>query len=598
MKADAKQDLNGAILLDGGRVEFRVWAPTANRVTLKLWRNGQTAPEQFQMRRLGSADFGMPDLDEQDADTWMLTTSASPGDLYQYAVGELSVPDPVSRHLPEGVHGRTEIVDPSRFQWTDQDWRGLPLEQYVIYELHVGTFTRSGTFDSAIDRLDHLRDLGITAIEVMPVNAFPGKHNWGYDGVGLYAVQTSYGGPEAFRRFVDEAHRRGLAVMLDVVYNHFGNEGNYLTQFGPYLTEKHQTPWGNAVNYDDEGSDGVRSFIMENALHWIREYHLDGLRLDATQTIKDDSEVHIIREIAESVHELARDLHRTVVVTCETDENDSRYVQPVGEGGFDVDAVWSDDFHHALHVLLTREFAGYYQDFDDPKLLLRALNEGFAFQGEHFKFWKERRGTPAAGIPLPTNIICIQNHDQIGNRAKGERLSALVPRGAHKMMASLLLLAPHTPLIFQGEEYGEENPFQFFTDYGDPVLQKAVSEGRRSEFKDFDFSEVPDPQDIETFERSRQTWATEDRHIEMLNWYKKLLSIRREIVLQSDRTCHAEWIYDRTLNLQVPAENPKLLLSAAMGCELRFEPGADWELLADSNEDDFGVKIWRRASLS
>jgi maltooligosyltrehalose trehalohydrolase len=597
MKTDAKVNLmNGAVLLGDGRVEFRLWAPSINRVTLKLWRNGQSEPERFSMRRLGSADFGMPDLDEPDAETWMLTTLAAPGDLYQFEVGELSVPDPVSRHLPEGVHGRTEIVDPERFVWTDHHWHGIPLEHYVIYELHVGTFTPDGTFDSAIEKLDHLRELGITAIEVMPVNAFPGDHNWGYDGVGLYAVQNSYGGPEAFRRFVNEAHRRGLAVLLDVVYNHLGNEGNYLSQFGPYFTEKHQTPWGSAVNYDDEGCAGVRRFVVENALHWIREYHLDGLRLDATQTIKDDSEVHIVREIAEQVHELASELQRTVVVTCETDENDSKYVLPANEDGFGVDAVWSDDFHHAVHVLLTRESFGYYQDFSDPKLLTRALSDGYAFQGEHFRYWKDRRGTSAEGIPLPTNIICIQNHDQIGNRAKGERLSALIPRGAHKMLAAILLLAPHTPLLFQGEEYGEENPFQFFTDYGDPHLQKAVSEGRRSEFKDFDFSEVPDPQDRETFERSRLTWATEDRHHSMLAWYKNLLRIRHEFVSKSKRTCRAEWIDQRTLKMQVPADDPKLLVAASFAGELRFDPGSEWEPLADSNENNFSVRIWHRAA--
>jgi maltooligosyltrehalose trehalohydrolase len=316
--------------------------------------------------------------------------------------------------------------------------------------------------------------------------------------------------------------------------------------------------------------------------------------LDATQTIKDDSEVHIIREIAEQVHELAAELHRTVVVTCETDENDSKYVLPASQGGFGVDAVWSDDFHHAIHVLLTRESSGYYQDFGDPNLLTRALTDGYAFQGEHFRYWKDRRGTSAEGIPLPTNIICIQNHDQIGNRAKGERLSALIPRGAHKMLAAILLLAPHTPLLFQGEEYGEENPFQFFTDYGDPVLQKAVSEGRRSEFKDFDFSEVPCPQETETFERSRLTWANQDRHRSMLAWYKKLLSIRREIVVKSDRTCRAEWIDKRKLKMQVPANDPKLLLVAAFDDELRLDPGSEWELLAESSENNFSVRIWSR----
>jgi maltooligosyltrehalose trehalohydrolase len=595
MKAGAQVEWNGAVLLDKDQVEFRLWAPAANQVTLKLWRKGQSQPEQFRMRRLGSADFGMPDFDESDADTWMLTTAASAGDFYQYQIRELSIPDPVSRHLPEGVHGRTEIVDASLFKWTDQAWRGIPLEQCVIYELHIGTFTALGTFDAAIEKLNHLRELGITAIEVMPVHAFPGKHNWGYDGVGLYAVQTSYGGPEAFRRFVDAAHAHGLAVLLDVVYNHFGNEGNYLSQFGPYFTDKHQTPWGAAINYDDEGSESVRSFIVENALYWIREYHLDGLRLDAVQTIKDDSEIHIVREISDRLHQLARELQRTVLVTCETDENDSKYVLPASKGGFGVDAVWSDDFHHAIHVLLTRESAGYYQDFDDPKLLTRALNEGYGFQGEHFQFWKDHRGTPAAGIPLPTNIICIQNHDQVGNRAKGERLSELAPRGALKAVAAISLLAPHTPLLFQGEEYGEENPFQFFTDYGDPVLQKAVAEGRRAEFKDFDFSEVPDPQHPDTFHRSRLQWPQSDAHLDLLAWYKQLLQIRREFVVASERTCRAEWTDDRTLKMQVPAVNPRLLLTAALGCELRYLPDAGWEPLLDSNEDGFSVKIWRRA---
>jgi maltooligosyltrehalose trehalohydrolase len=598
MKADSKVDLNGAVLLDNGQVEFRVWAPAPERVSLKLWRRGSNDPQTFEMRHLGSSDFGMPDFDEPDADTWMLTTEAAPGDLYQYQIGDLSIPDPISRHLPEGVHGRTEIVDPSKFKWSDASWRGIPLEQFVIYEMHIGTFTAEGTFDSAVTRLDYLHDLGITAIEVMPVNAFPGRHNWGYDGVGLYAVQNSYGGPEAFRRFVDEAHKHGLAVLLDVVYNHFGNEGNYLSQFGPYFTDKHRTPWGSAINYDDEGNAAVRKFVVENALYWIREYHLDGLRLDAIQTIKDDSDLHIVREISERVHELSRELNRTVVVTCETDENDAKYVLPVSKGGFGVDAVWSDDFHHAIHVLLTSESSGYYQDFGDPKLLTRALSEGYAFQGEHFKFWKDNRGTPATDVPLPANIICIQNHDQIGNRAKGERLSALVPGGAQKMMAAILLLAPHTPLLFQGQEYGEENPFQFFTDYEDPVLQKAVSEGRRSEFKDFDFSEVPDPQHPETFQRSCLTWANDGRHRDMLEWYRKLLRIRRDIVLESDRTCRAEWIDDRTLKMQVPAENPRLLISAGLGCELRYIPGAGWEPLAECSEDDYCIRIWQRAPLA
>lgn len=590
VRTDLQVNLAGATMR-GSQVEFRVWAPAAPRVWLKLWRGGVAEPQEIALRRLGSADFGMPDLAEDtDMDTWVVVTEAAPGDLYQYAIKDRSIPDPVSRYLPEGVHGRTAIVDPDAFQWTDRDWRGMPLRDFVIYELHVGTFTPAGTFDSAIEKLDYLRDLGITAIEVMPVNAFPGKHNWGYDGVGLYAVQESYGGPEAFKRFVDEAHRRGLAVLLDVVYNHLGNEGNYLSLFGPYFTSKHRTPWGDAVNYDDEGCEGVRRFIVDNALYWLREYHLDGLRLDAVQTIKDDSDFHIVAEIAGRAYELARELGRTIVVTAETDENDAMYVRPREQGGYGVDAVWSDDFHHAVHAMLTGERAGYYQDFGDPRLLTRTLNEGYAFQGEHFNFWKDNRGTPAADVPLPTNIICIQNHDQVGNRAKGERLTALVPRGARKALAAILLLAPHTPLLFMGQEYDEAAPFQFFTDYGDPGLQRAVSEGRRNEFADFDFSEVPDPQDRPTFERSRLTWKIDD---DMLEWYRALLRLRREIVVESPRACRAEWIDDRTLNMHIPADKPRLLLHAAFGGELGSHPGAGWNQVLESNEDGYLVRVYR-----
>lgn len=582
----------GATLLRDGEVDFRLWAPKPSRVTLKLWRQGAAEPERITMRRLGSADFGMPDIAEEfDADTWEAVVAASAGDLYQYEIDDLSIPDPVSRHLPEGVHGRTAIVDPSRFQWTDSAWRGLPLHQAVIYELHVGTFTPGGTFDAAIERLDHLRELGITAIELMPVNAFPGRRNWGYDGVGLYAVQGSYGGPEALRRFVDAAHARGLAVLQDVVYNHLGNEGNYLSRFGPYFTEHHQTPWGAAVNFDDEGSEGVRRFVMENALYWLREYHMDGLRLDATQTIRDDSDVHIVREIAQRVHELARELRRPLLVICETDENDALYIHPNSAGGFGVDAVWSDDFHHALQALVAGERAGYYQDFGDRQLLARALNDGYAFQGEHFRYWKRPRGTSAAGVPLAANVICIQNHDQVGNRARGERISALAPAGAQKLMAALLLLAPHTPMLFMGEEYGEPAPFQFFTDFGDEDLRHAVSEGRRREFKDFDFNEVPDPQDPATFERSRLSWDLGDRS--MLEWYRLLLRLRREYVMDGERTCRAQWIDQQTLRMQVPASDPRLVVFASFGGQVPSLEG-EWRQAARSNEDGFTVSVSSR----
>jgi maltooligosyltrehalose trehalohydrolase len=584
--------LNGATYRNG-LTEFRVWAPAAERVVIRLKRASASEYRDFPMRRLGSSDYGIPELgDVRDADTFVLEIDAHPGDLYLYIIdGGTPVPDPISRFLPDGVHGPTEIIDPTQFHWTDQAWHGLNYNEYVLYELHIGTFTEEGTLDSAIAKLPYLKELGVTAIELLPVNAFPGKHNWGYDGVGLYAVQASYGGPAALRRFVDAAHHHGLAVVLDVVYNHLGNEGNYLRQFGPYFTAKHQTPWGEAINYDDDGSHAVRRFVIGNALYWIDEYHLDGLRLDAVQTIKDDSGKHIVAEIAERVHELGRDLGRIVSVMPETDENYARYITQYG-----CDGVWSDDFHHAVHTLLTEENKGYYQDFAGrPELLLRALNEGFAFQGEVFRFWNDVRGTSAAGVPLPAHIICIQNHDQVGNRARGERLSALTSRGARKWAAALLLLAPHTPLLFMGQEFDEQAPFQFFTDYEDPTLQKAVSEGRRKEFADLDWTEVPDPEDDETFERSRLNWEWTDHQKEMLNWYRELLQLRRTHVTHGRRTCKAELIGEKCLRMEVPAESPDVIVSACWGGgKEEHARTAGWHTTLFMEEDGYTVRVYVR----
>jgi maltooligosyltrehalose trehalohydrolase len=523
---------------------------------------------------------------------------AFPGDRYSYILDENKpLPDPVSRLLPEGVHGPTEIVDPSQFRWTDQDWRGLPLNEYIIYELHVGTFTTTGTFDSAIEKLNYLKRLGITAIELMPVAAFPGTRNWGYDGVSLYSVQASYGGPEGLRRFVDAAHRLGLAVILDVVYNHLGNEGNYLRMFGPYFTDKHKTPWGDAVNYDQPGSEDVRSYVIENACYWIREYHLDGLRLDAVQTIRDDSSTHILADIAQSVHALGEQLGREVCVIAETDENDARMVQPRSSGGYGLDAVWSDDLHHAIHAYFTGERKGYYQDFGAAQQILRALNEGFVFQGEPFHFWQGRpRGTSSREMPAPAHVICIQNHDQVGNRARGERLTALVPRGARMLAAALLLLAPETPLIFMGQEYDEANPFQFFTDYSDPVLQKAVSEGRRHEFKDFDFRDVPDPQEPATFERSRLNWSLAAGENVMLHWYATLIELRKKYVTGGPRTCRAE-LRDGVLEMHVPADEPVLRVLARLeGSASLPELHGGWERLLSEEADGYAVAVWAEAA--
>lgn len=528
-----------------------------------------------------------------------LQAFARSGDRYFYIVDQNKpVPDPVSRLLPEGVHGPSEIVDPEEFNWSDADWRGLPLREYVIYELHIGTFTPEGTFDAAAGKLTYLKKLGITVIEIMPVAAFPGIRNWGYDGVSPYAVQASYGGPDGLKRLINAAHEIGLGVILDVVYNHLGNEGNYLRLFGPYFTGKHQTPWGEAINYDQPGSKGVRRYFVENALYWIREYHMDGLRLDAVQTIKDDSAKHILAEIAEDVGALAAELGREVCVIAETDTNDEKLVRSAQAGGFGLDAIWSDDFHHAVHALFTGERQGYYQDFGRAEQIVRALQDGFVYQGEPFQFWGGRaRGTSSARMPAATHVICIQNHDQVGNRACGERLTKLVPCGVRMLAAALLLLAPETPLLFMGEEYDEPGPFLFFTDYGDPALQKAVCEGRRQEFKDFDFSgdSVPDPQAPATFVRSKLNWNLIEGENSMLDWYTALLALRRKYVRDSERTCKADLV-DGVIHMQIPREEPTLKVFARIqGLSELTELGTGWEKAMTMEEDGFAVSVWVEA---
>lgn len=550
--------------IDGEFCDFRAWAPYAQRVTLRLaGDHGRDLP----MQREGDEHF-------------VARTNARAGDRYYYLVDEHKpVPDPVSRLLPEGVHGPTRIVDPHRFTWSDDSWRGLALQHYVIYELHVGTFTPQGTLDSAMDKLPYLKQLGVTVIELMPVAAFPGTRNWGYDGVSIYAVQASYGGPEGLRRFVDAAHAAGLAVILDVVYNHLGNEGNYLRLFGPYFTDKHKTPWGDAVNYDQECCQAVREYVIQNALYWVREYHLDGLRLDAVQTIVDDSPVHILAEIKSQVAVLAEELGREVCVIAETDRNDATLVRPPAQGGYGLDALWSDDFHHAVHAFFTGERQGYYQDFGRPEQIVRALNEGFVFQGEPSKYWNGApRGTPARDLPAPAHVICMQNHDQVGNRPGGERWTALMPRGARMLSAALLLLSPYTPLLFMGEEFDEQNPFLFFTDYSDPALRKAVREGRRNEFRNFGhpIESIPDPQDPATFERSKLNGQLADDTNKMLGWHKSLLALRKKYVVDGERTCKAA-LKEGVLYLQVPRELPNLRISARLqGDGELAEPARGW----------------------
>jgi maltooligosyltrehalose trehalohydrolase len=570
--------------LAGDGCDFRVWAQWPETVTLRL---------------LPSAARGMPACDlamvRGEDDIWSVHTQSRAGDRYFVKAGNnKAVPDPVSRLLPQGVHGPAEIVDPSSFAWTDSSWHGLPLNHYVIYELHVGTFTTEGTFAAAMAKLPYLRDLGITVIELMPVAAFPGTRNWGYDGVSPYAVHAGYGGPEGLRRFVDAAHALGLGIMLDVVYNHLGNEGNYLRQFGPYFTDAHKTPWGDAVNYDQECCQQVRDYVIQNALYWIREYHMDGLRLDAVQTIVDDSSRHILADIGREVAALARALGREVCVIAETDQNDAKIVRPRAQGGYGFNALWSDDFHHAVHAFFTGERQGYYQDFGDPGQIVRALNEGFVFQGQPAKYWKGHpRGTPARDVPARAHVICLQNHDQVGNRPQGERLSTLIPRGARMAAAALLLLSPHTPLLFMGEEYDETRPFLFFTDYGDPALRHAVSQGRRNEFENFGHAveSVPDPQDPATFERSKLNWGLAKAGNQMLAWYTALLKLRKQYLTHGERTCKTE-LKDGVISMQVPARQPKIKVVARIqGAVSLPQPGARWKKELESKQDGFAVNI-------
>ena len=535
----ALESLDLGAQLGGEVCRFRVWAPKAKQVVLRL--NGNDC----KMRR-------------RENGYYELETPAKAGDRYFYIVdGQKPVPDPVSRYLPEGVHGPTEILDPDAFAWTDQDWRGVPYQNAVFYELHIGTFTGEGTFAAAIAKLPYLKQLGITMIELMPVAAFPGTRNWGYDGVSPYAVQNSYGGPHELKKLVDAAHAIGLGVTLDVVYNHLGNEGNYLGMFGPYFTDRYKTPWGMAVNYDGPDSAEVRRYFIENALFWVREYHMDGLRLDAVHAIFDSSKPHILQEFATRVHELGRQLGREVAMVAESDANDAALVRPPEHGGFGYDGVWSDDFHHAVHAVLTQEHDGYYQDYGKPEQIVKALNEGFVFQGEHFKYWDKPRGTDCRDVPCFAHVFCLQNHDQVGNRPKGDRLNAVISRGAYKAAAALLLLAPETPLLFMGQEYNEKHPFQFFTDHGDPGLQKAIVEGRRAEFKKFAWQEVPDPQEPETFVRSKLSWQLDE---DVLEWYRKLIELREKFVLGAKRTCKAE-LRGGVIVMEIPRENPRLRVS-------------------------------------
>jgi maltooligosyltrehalose trehalohydrolase len=513
----AMLDRLGATPTAKGHTRFSVWAPTAKSVALVLER-GQP---------------GLLALTRDEEGVFSGEADVGPGTLYRFRLdGSLVRPDPASRWQPKGVHGPSAVVDLA-FPWTDVGWRGLRLDDYVLYELHVGTYTHEGTFDAVVPHLDGLKDLGITAIEIMPVAQFPGTRNWGYDGVYPFAAQDSYGGPDGLRRLVDAAHAQGLAVVLDVVYNHIGPEGNYLADFAPYFTDRYLTPWGRAINFDGPDSDSVRRYFIENALYWVSDCHIDALRLDAVHAILDHSPRLFLRDLAVAVKARARQLDRRIHLIAETSANDSRLVRRPARGGVGLDAHWTDDFHHVLHVLLTGEQDGYYVDYGGLAQIEKVLAHGYAYTGEYSRFRRRRHGTPTTDLSGRRFVIATQNHDQVGNRMLGERLSSLVDHESLKLAAGLMLLSPYLPLVFMGEEYGESAPFLYFVSHSDPALVDAVRRGRREEFSTFvSRGEAPDPQDEHTFLRSRldHDLAQSSRNASLRAYYRELLHLRRSHV--------------------------------------------------------------------
>ncbi|MCI0680767.1 MAG: malto-oligosyltrehalose trehalohydrolase [Gemmataceae bacterium] len=564
--------------------QFSVWALNARLVEVILKRTDGAKSVQL-LQKNSDGTFGG------------LLPGVGPGDRYRYRVdGQGPFPDPASRFQPEGVHGPSEVIDPTRFNWTDASWRGIGLDDLIIYELHVGTFTPEGTFAGVAGRLPYLKQLGVTAVELMPVADFPGQRNWGYDGVSLFAPARCYGRPDDLRRLVDEAHRLGLGVILDVVYNHLGPDGNYLGVYSPYyFTERHHTAWGAAVNFDGEHSEPVRRFFIENALHWVHEYHVDGLRLDATHAIADDGPRHILAELAERVHGAVPG--KSILVIAEDHRNLAHMVKSPassshpceggdtgGVNGWGLDAVWADDFHHQIRRLLAGDHEGYYRDFSGSTADLAAtLRQGWFFCGQFSEHLGAPRGSDPAGLPPRSFVICLQNHDQIGNRALGERLHHQIDLAAYRAAVVLLLCAPATPLLFMGQEWAASSPFLYFTNHHDE-LGKLVTEGRRKEFRHFAaFSDpaararIPDPQAESTFVASRLDWSECERepHASMLRLHRTLLRLRQtEPALRSAtrESFAVEALDDGTILLRRSAGPGPTLLAV---CRLRGSGAVD-----------------------
>jgi maltooligosyltrehalose trehalohydrolase len=506
----------GAHLRAANECDFSVWAPEKGSMTLHI-----TAPEEQQVA-MPKDDMGYFSVSLQGVE---------PGTRYFFAPeGEVQYPDPASHYQPEGVHGPSEVIDHAAFAWQDNEWRGLPFRDMILYEVHIGTFTPEGTCEEIISRLDDLKATGINAIELMPVSQFAGSRNWGYDGVYPFAVQNSYGGPEGLKKLVDACHVRGMAVFLDVVYNHIGPEGNYFSQYGPYFTDKYSTPWGTAINFDGEWSDGVREYFASNIIHWFETYHIDGLRLDAVHTIYDTGAVSFWELLRQRIDTLQQKVGRTFYLIAESDLNSPRVVKSPEVGGMGFEAQWLDDFHHALYVLLDEEGKERYEDFGQMEQLAKAYTDGFVHSGEYVKFRKRNHGASSVGIPGDRFVVFNQNHDQIGNRVGGERLSMLVDFERQKLAAAAILLSPYVPMLFMGEEYAEDAPFFYFVSHSEPELVKAVQEGRKKEFEDFQWeTDPPDPQDEATFLGSKIDWQKRQlgQHRVMLEWHKMIIGLRR-----------------------------------------------------------------------
>ena len=498
------------------RCTFTVWAPAIDEVILHI----VSPKEQF-----------IP-MQRQPQGYWQIETEAAPGTLYFYQLnGDSDRPDPASQSQPEDVHGASQVVDHS-FDWADADWKNIPFADFVFYELHVGTFTPEGTFEAIIPRLPDLKELGVNAIELMPISQFPGSRNWGYDGVYPFGAQTSYGGVAGLKQLVNACHQHGIAVFLDAVYNHLGPEGNYIWSFAPYFTDKYKTPWGNALNFDGAHSYGVRNYFIQNALYWFQTCHIDGLRLDATDNIFDFGAKHFLRELAETTDRLSQEQGRRFYLAAESDLNDPRWVRPWSAGGFGLDAQWNDDFHHIVHTLLTGETFGYYGDYGKPDQMAKAYAQNFVYTWDYSELRQRYHGDDPSDVPPSSFVICCQNHDQVGNRLKGDRLSHLVSFEGQKLAAAALLLSASVPLLFMGEEYGEPSPFLYFVSHTDPELVAAVRRGRKEEFAAFHAEgEADDPQSEETFAQSKLHWELrhEGQHQTLWKFYQALLKLRREI---------------------------------------------------------------------